>query len=173
LLFAGAGEQFMTRVSVFVSSCDTEVLLKSFDFTDIFLSIYSSILLGIVVLQISLVFIVLYYQIIQQSSLRGWDQLWAEREVSKLNKQIIDHVQQTIQCCGSSSLSDYGDSIPKSCCAQGTSACIAANSYKNGCKAQIKSVVENSEWWIAYATLATAIIQVTVESFLLLNALKI
>lgn len=127
------------------------------------MSLFSSILLGIVVLQISLVFIVFYYQIVQQASSRGWDHLWAEREVSQLNKQIIDHVQRTIHCCGSSSSSDYGDSIPKSCCAQETSACTAATSYKSGCATQIKSVVENSEWWIVYATFAMSIIEVTSE----------
>jgi Tetraspanin family len=118
-------------------------------------------LLAIVVLQVLLaIFVFVYNQDIQNAAYKGWDRLWAGRDRSELNRKTIDQIQQTIQCCGSLSFLDYGLTIPSSCCSPDSQACNQLFAYKTGCKAQMKEYIQNSASWIAYLSIAMAIVEV-------------
>jgi len=124
------------------------------------LNLYSLCLLAVVVLQVLLaIFVFVYNQDIQQAAFKGWDRLWAGRQVSQLNSQAIDQIQRAIECCGSSTFLDYGLQIPASCCSKDAQLCNQLTSYHIGCKAQIKNVVQNSASWIAYLSIAMAIVE--------------
>jgi CD63 antigen len=91
----------------------------------------------------------------------GWDKLWAGRQNSALNQPAIDQIQRTIQCCGSTTLLDYGATLPSSCCDPEASSCNQLYAYKTGCRSQIKGTVANSASWIAYLSLAMAVVEVS------------
>jgi CD63 antigen len=118
-------------------------------------------LLGIVVLQVLLaIFVYVYNQDIENAASKGWDRLWRGAQQSELNRQAIDQIQRTIECCGSNTFLDYGVSIPASCCPSDAQFCNQLTSYKIGCKLQIRNAVQNSASWIAYTSIAMAIIEV-------------
>jgi CD63 antigen len=117
--------------------------------------------LAVIILQVLLaIFVLVYNNDIQQAAFKGWDRLWAGRGVSELNRRAIDQIQQTIECCGSSTFLDYGIAIPNSCCSPDAQVCNQLTSYHIGCKPQIKTVVANSASWIAYLSIAMAIVEV-------------
>lgn len=131
-------------------------------FPECLLNLYSLCLLAVVVLQVILaIFVFVYNQDIQQAAFKGWDRLWAGRQVSNLNSQAIDQIQRTIECCGSSTFLDYGIAIPGSCCPTDSQVCNQLTCYKTGCKSRIRYVVENSASWIAYLSIAMAIVEVS------------
>lgn len=130
------------------------------------MNLYSLCLLAVIVLQIVLaVFVLVYNQDIQQAAFKGWDRLWAGRDVSELNRRAIDQVQRTIECCGSNSFLDWLNQAPASCCPPDSGSCTTFTMYKTGCKQQIKTVVQNSASWIAYLSIAMAIIEVRRKLF--------
>jgi CD63 antigen len=134
--------------------------LTSFS-TECLLNLYSLCLLAVVVLQVLLaIFVFVYNQDIQQAAFKGWDRLWAGRGVSDLNRQAIDQIQRTIECCGSTTFLDYGIQIPASCCPTDAQVCNQLTSYHVGCKTQIKAVVQSSASWIAYLSIFMAIVEV-------------
>lgn len=125
------------------------------------MNLYSLSLLAIVVLQVLLaIFVFVYNQDIQQAAFKGWDRLWIGRQSSELNRQAIDQIQRTIECCGSISFSDYGSLLPGSCCPADARQCNELTAYRIGCKTQIKNVVQSSALWIAYLSIAMAIVEV-------------
>jgi hypothetical protein len=125
------------------------------------LNLYSLCLLAVVVLQVLLaIFVLVYNQDIQNAAFKGWDRLWAGRQVSDLNRRTIDQIQSTIECCGSTTFLDYGIQVPSSCCPTDATICSQLTSYKTGCKTQIKNVVQNSASWIAYLSIVMAIVEV-------------
>lgn len=129
--------------------------------TECLLNLYSLCLLAVIVLQVLLaIFVFVYNQDIQQAAFKGWDRLWAGRGVSDLNRKAIDQIQQTLECCGSTTFLDYGIQIPASCCPTDAQVCNQLTSYHIGCKTQIKTVVQSSASWIAYLSIAMAIIEV-------------
>jgi len=124
------------------------------------LNLYSLCLLAVIILQVLLaIFVFVYNQDIQQAAFKGWDRLWAGRQISELNRQAIDQIQRTIECCGSTTFLDYGIQIPNSCCPTDAQVCNQLTSYHTGCKPQIKHVIENSATWIAYLSIAMAIVE--------------
>lgn len=130
-------------------------------FAECLLNLYSLCLLAVVILQVLLaIFVFIYNQDIQQAAFKGWDRLWAGRGVSDLNRQAIDQIQRTIECCGSTTFLDYGIAIPNSCCPPDAQVCNQLTSYHTGCKTQIKNVVQSSASWIAYLSIAMAVIEV-------------
>lgn len=147
-----------------VKNKELSLFVKSFEnilFSECLLNLYSLCLLAVVVLQVLLaIFVFVYNQDIQQAAFKGWDRLWAGRQVSTLNSQAVDQIQRTIECCGSSTFLDYGIQVPSSCCPADAQTCNQLTCYKTGCKTQIKNVVQNSASWIAYLSIAMAIIEV-------------
>lgn len=130
-------------------------------FAECLLNLYSLCLLAVIVLQIILaVFVLVYNHDIQVAAFKGWDRLWAGRDVSELNRKAIDQVQRTIECCGSNSFLDWLNQVPVSCCPSDATSCTTFTMYKTGCKQQIKTVIQNSASWIAYLSIAMAIIEV-------------
>jgi CD63 antigen len=124
------------------------------------LNLYSLCLLAVIVLQIILaVFVLVYNHDIQVAAFKGWDRLWAGRDVSELNRRAIDQVQRTIECCGSNSFLDWLNQAPASCCPSDSGSCTTFTMYKTGCKQQIKTVIQNSASWIAYLSIAMAIVE--------------
>lgn len=140
--------------------------MTKFESTECLLNLYSLCLLAVIVLQVLLaIFVFVYNQDIQQAAFKGWDRLWAGRQVSTLNSQAIDQIQRTIECCGSVSYLDYGGNVPASCCPTDATVCNLLTSYKTGCKTQIKTVVQSSASWIAYLSIAMAIVEVKRKFF--------
>jgi Tetraspanin family len=130
-------------------------------FPECLLNLYSLCLLAVVVLQVLLaIFVFVYNQDIQNTAYKGWDRLWAGRGRSELNNQAIDQIQRTIECCGSQGFLDYGLQIPASCCPSDSQTCNQLFAYKTGCKTQLKSFIQNSASWIAYLSIAMAIVEV-------------
>jgi len=124
------------------------------------LNLYSLCLLAIVVLQVLLaVFVFVYNQDIQNAAFKGWDRLWRGSAASALNRQTIDQIQRTLECCGSESYRDYGAAVPSSCCPQEAQLCTIQTAYNIGCKIQIKEGIQGSAKWIAYLSIAMAIVE--------------
>jgi Tetraspanin family len=122
---------------------------------------YALCLLIIIVLQVLLaIFVFVYNNDIQTAANQGWDRLWAGRQIADINQRTIDQIQRQIQCCGSLGPIDYGLALPASCCSPDASACNPIFSYQTGCRSQIKGLVQNSAQWIAYLSIAMAIIEV-------------
>lgn len=137
--------------------------------TECLLNLYSLCLLAVVVLQVLLaIFVLVYNQDIQTAAFKGWDRLWNGRQVSELNRQTIDQIQRAIGCCGSTTFLDYGVLIPASCCSPDAQVCNQLTSYHIGCKSQIKTYVQNSASWIAYLSIAMAIVEVKWKFYKLL-----
>jgi CD63 antigen len=126
------------------------------------LNLYSLCLLAMVVLQVVLaIFVFVYNDDIQEGAGKGWDRLWVGRQTSNLNVQAIDQIQRNLRCCGNFGPLDYGTSIPGSCCDAEASLCNTLTAYQSGCKTQIKNVITNSAKWIAYFSIALALVEVS------------
>lgn len=124
------------------------------------MNLYSLSLLAIVVLQVLLaIFVFVYNQDIQLAAYKGWDRLWAGR-TNELNRQTIDGIQRTIECCGSNTFLDYIGAVPASCCPPEAQICNQLSTYRVGCKSQIKAAVHDYASWIAYLSIAMAIVEV-------------
>lgn len=151
------------------------------------MNLYALCLIVIVVLQVLLaIFVFVYNRDIQNAAFRGWDRLWAGRAQSEINSRVIDEVQRSLECCGSTSFLDYGKfdnsmfdnstiitlilhlisgiNVPGSCCNPDSDYCNQLTAYRTGCKTQIRYYVENYASWIAYLSIVMAIIEVS-ESF--------
>lgn len=164
---SAAAELFANHVRNSKIGCRINYL-QAISSAECLLNLYSLCLLAVVVLQVLLaIFVFVYNQDIQQAAYKGWDRLWAGRQVSQLNSQAIDQIQRAIECCGSSTFLDYGLQIPASCCSKDAQLCNQLTSYHIGCKAQIKNVVQNSASWIAYLSIAMAIVEVKEDSHLI------
>lgn len=132
------------------------------------LNMYSLCLLVIVVLQVLLaIFVFVYNDDIQQAAFRGWDRLWQGRQVASINQQTIDQIQRAIHCCGNNNPVDYGAIPPASCCSTDASQCNFLYAYQVGCRPQIRSLIQNSSLWIAYMSIAMAIVEVIKLNFCL------
>lgn len=110
------------------------------------------------------IFVFVYNKDIQNAGYRGWDRIWSGRQVSTINARAIDEIQTAIECCGSTSPLDYGLALPGSCCPSDAQYCNTITAYKTGCKRQIQYYIENSADWIAYLSIAMAIVEVS-ESY--------
>lgn len=122
---------------------------------------YALCLLVIVVLQVLLaIFVFVYNNDIQEAAYRGWDRLWAGRQVADINQKTIDQIQRAIQCCGNYAPIDYGAIPPASCCSTDADQCNFLYSYQTGCRPQINYMIKNSSQWIAYMSIAMAIVEV-------------
>lgn len=124
------------------------------------LNLYSLCLLIIVVLQVLLaIFVFVYNHDIQDAAYKGWDRLWAGRDLN-LNKQTIDQIQRSLECCGSyNGPIDYGVLIPSSCCPSDATSCSIYTAYSVGCKPRMKDFIQNSASWIAYLSIAMAVVE--------------
>lgn len=114
-----------------------------------------------VVLQIVLAaFVLIYNSDVLQYTQNGWNKLWQGREVSEINREAINGLQSTFECCGSNSMLDYTN-IPQSCCTKGVDICTRIQAYKTGCAPRFRELVQNSSTQIAYLSIAMAIIEVS------------
>lgn len=164
-----AAEPFASLVS---TTWRQKVSKLKIPFSECLLNLYSLCLLAVIVLQIILaVFVLVYNHDIQVAAFKGWDRLWAGRDVSELNRRAIDQVQRTIECCGSNSFLDWLNQAPASCCPSDSGSCTTFTMYKTGCKQQIKTVIQNSASWIAYLSIAMAIVEVRRKFFVCKDAL--
>lgn len=165
LLSSGAVAPFASHVRMKIDFSIQD--FHSYIPTECLLNLYSLCLLAIVVLQVLLaIFVFVYNKDIQQAAFRGWDRLWTGRVQSEINVQAVNQIQRAIECCGSSGPLDYGVNVPGSCCAPDAINCneLSSSFYRTGCKTQIKNVIEHSASWIAYLSIAMAIVEVR-ESF--------
>lgn len=133
------------------------------------MNLYALCLIVIVVLQVLLaIFVFVYNQDVQNAANRGWDRIWSGRTFNNrdsINQRVIDEIQTNIECCGSLSPLDYGpQAIPASCCQRDAEYCNTITAYKTGCRTQIQYYIQNSSQWIAYLSIAMAIVEVS-ESF--------
>ncbi|XP_037074100.1 CD151 antigen-like [Pollicipes pollicipes] len=67
----------------------------------------------------------------------------AKYSTNEAVKQAWDTAQSKLECCGVKSASEWGTSIPKSCCADQTAACTTANAYSKGCRAEVEMFVKD------------------------------
>lgn len=79
----------------------------------------------------------------------GFVKLWDNR-ADPGTRQAIDGIQKALQCCGSNNPSDWGQSIPLSCCAEGTTQCLLGGAHPTGCRDKLYSLVRDSGMLIAW-----------------------
>ncbi|KAK9298687.1 hypothetical protein QLX08_008055 [Tetragonisca angustula] len=75
------------------------------------------------------------------------------------NKEIIDLVQSSLQCCGVISPNDYKGirPIPPSCCGkQGNETCAAQEIYQSGCAAELKNAISTAGTVLGSVAIAIA-----------------
>ena len=119
-----------------------------------------------VVLQIVLAaFVLIYNSDVLQYTQNGWSKLWQGKDVSEINREAINGLQSTFECCGSNSLLDYGPNLPESCCPKGNEICSRLQAYKTGCAPRFRELVQNSSTQIAYLSIAMAVVEVRFISF--------
>lgn len=113
-------------------------------------STYAFFLLVLVVGQIVLaVFAFLYTSDLATAAQNGFGKLWDNRS-DPGTQQAIDGIQKALQCCGNSSPSDWGQSIPSSCCAEGTTTCLLSGAHPTGCRVKLYDIVSDSGMLIAW-----------------------
>lgn len=123
------------------------------------LNMYALCLLVLVVLQVLLaIFVFMYNEDIQKGATQVWDRIWTGNS-NDINKKTIDNFQRFLKCCGSSGPTDYLVSQPPSCCEPEAQSCNVIYAYKTGCRSQIQSEIQYGAKWIAYLSLAMAVIE--------------
>lgn len=136
-------------------------ITQLFYLSECLLNLYSLCLLVVVILQVLLaIFVLVYNEDIKKGAYRGWDRLWEGKTYSELNRSAIDQIQRALECCGSQSFLDYGITMPSSCCSPDAQLCNQLTSYHVGCKSKVKTIVEDSASWIAYLSIAMAVVEV-------------
>lgn len=115
-----------------------------------------------VVLQIVLAaFVLVYNADVLQYTQNGWNKLWQGKDASEINREAINGLQSTFECCGSNSMLDYGISnLPQSCCPKSDDNCSRIQAFKKGCAPLFQELVKNSSTQIAYLSIAMAVVEV-------------
>lgn len=118
-----------------------------------------------VVLQIVLAaFVLIYNSDVLDYTQKGWNKLWQGKDVSEINREAINTLQSTFECCGSNSMLDYAN-LPQSCCTKGVDICTRIQAYKTGCAPLFRDLVQHSSLQIAYLSIAMAIVEVSSNLF--------
>jgi hypothetical protein len=98
----------------------------------------------------------MYTNDLASAAYNGFNKLWENRDNDQQTRIAIEGIQRGIQCCGASNgPSDWGTSIPASCCAEGQT-CTVQNSHPTGCARMIKDFVNQSGLIIAWVAVVFA-----------------
>ncbi|XP_078098505.1 leukocyte surface antigen CD53-like [Mustelus asterias] len=76
-----------------------------------------------------------------------------------------DGIQKQLHCCGVTNYTDWGDSVPKSCCPQDDKTCTSQNYFQKGCYVQVRSWFEANFLILGIAVICVSVIQVLGMSF--------
>jgi hypothetical protein len=121
----------------------------------IFFSQYAFFLLVLVILQIVVaVFAFMYTGELANAARNGFDKLWQNKDRDDQTKIAIEGIQRGLRCCGSTGPSNWGLSIPSSCCDE--SVCTLLNSHQSGCGDLLYDFVSGSGLLIAWFAIVFA-----------------
>lgn len=113
------------------------------------ITMYALMLFVLVILQIVLaVYAFMYTEELASAARSGFEKLWNTRTDMK-NSQAIDGIQQGLHCCGNRGPSDWGVSVPPSCCANNVS-CSQSDAFQSGCGSVLFDLVNSSGLLIAW-----------------------
>ncbi|XP_059828714.1 leukocyte surface antigen CD53-like [Hypanus sabinus] len=79
------------------------------------------------------------------------------------NTELWDKIQGNLKCCGVVNSSDWGNNIPKSCCAN--QSCNSENYFSKGCYDLVREWFESNFLVVGIAVICASIIQVLGMSF--------
>lgn len=105
---------------------------------------YSTFLMIMLIAQIVLAIVVfVYIGDLQQASRRVLSRMWDNRN-NQGNEQIWANLQQTLSCCGLNTASDWGQSLPTSCCAGNPATCTINSAFRQGCNQGLEDFIGTS-----------------------------
>lgn len=125
------------------------------------LETYSILLMLLVLIQVMLAcFIFLFIDDIQKDSVSSFNKIWKTRATNVNSFMMIDMIQENLECCGSSSHTDYGfGGLPKSCCPRSLDFCTVEGAYKNGCQTHLEVSIKSASNLISYICLVAAVFE--------------
>jgi CD63 antigen len=125
------------------------------------LETYSIFMLILVLFQVVLACLVLLFSNdIRRDSAISFNRLWKSRAYSKSSTMMMDLIQENLECCGSNNALDYTiNTIPISCCKQGTEFCTPETAYSIGCRNHLLDSIKSSAQTIGYMCLVSAVFE--------------
>ncbi|XP_067913062.1 leukocyte surface antigen CD53-like [Heterodontus francisci] len=76
-----------------------------------------------------------------------------------------DKIQEQLQCCGVVNYTDWGDTVPRSCCQEKATSCNSTNYFSKGCYGRIRDGFESNFLTIGITIICVSIVQVLGMSF--------
>ncbi|XP_052892363.1 23 kDa integral membrane protein-like isoform X1 [Anopheles moucheti] len=136
-------------------------------------STYSFFLILLVIAQIVIaVLVFVFVGDVTTAIKKGFERVFQNRD-SPVNADLINSIQQNLQCCGKSSFLDYGLSFPQSCCSTGGTA-PACVPFARGCLGRLSEFLDSAGNIVAWVSLGVAAVELVglISACCLANAIR-
>ncbi|XP_049540849.1 CD63 antigen-like isoform X1 [Anopheles darlingi] len=136
-------------------------------------STYSFFLILLVIAQIVIaVLVFVFIGDVKIAIQKGFERIFNERD-NKLNADLIDTIQSSLECCGKSSFLDWGINFPQSCCSSGGTAPVCVP-YTHGCVSRLSEFLESAGNVVAWVSIGVAVVELLglISACCLANAIR-
>ncbi|KFB48708.1 AGAP007209-PA-like protein [Anopheles sinensis] len=136
-------------------------------------STYSFFLILLVIAQIVIaVLVFVFIGDVTVAVKKGFERLFQNRD-NPLNRDLIDTIQQNLECCGKSSFLDYGVDFPQSCCSSGGTAPLCVP-FARGCTGRLSEFLDSAGNIVAWVSLGVAAVELLglISACCLANAIR-
>lgn len=135
-------------------------------------STYSFFLILLVIAQIVIaVLVFVFIGDVTVAMKKAFERVFQNRE-NPINRDLIDAIQSSLECCGKTSVLDYGGFFPQSCCAYGTAPACAP--FARGCTGRMGEFLDTAGNVVAWVSLGVAAVELIglISACCLANAIR-
>ncbi|XP_060701612.1 leukocyte surface antigen CD53-like isoform X2 [Hemiscyllium ocellatum] len=123
------------------------------------------LLLLILLIEVVVAIIVFFYEQQINTYIESDMKKALKKENSTGIVEAWNQIQEKLFCCGVANYTDWGNSVPESCCKKKSEPCNSQNYFLKGCYSLIRKWFDNNFLFIGIATICVSIIQVLGMSF--------
>uniref|UniRef100_A0A182VNU8 Tetraspanin n=1 Tax=Anopheles merus TaxID=30066 RepID=A0A182VNU8_ANOME len=137
-------------------------------------STYSFFLILLVIAQIVIaVLVFVFVGDVTTAIKKGFERVFENRD-NPVNADLVNSIQQNLQCCGKRSFLDYGiASFPQSCCSSGGNAPLCVP-FASGCLSRLSEFLDSAGNIVAWVSLGVAAVELVglISACCLANAIR-